>query len=477
MDIKTDQQGNVAPRCRVLYFVVMKLVPALRRPVVLGGALFALVFLAAGTAHAETFAEAAARGVGPMFFFAFTTGFLTSLTGCVYPMIPITISIFGGKGVSRGRAFALATAYVAGMATMYGSLGTTVALLGKAFGTTLANPWVVVPIALLFAAMGASLFGAFEISLPQGLQQRLNKVGGRGFSGAFLMGLVGGIIASPCSAPPLVGMLAHVALTRNAVEGFLLLSTHAAGIGVLFWVLAAFSMSLPRSGAWMDSVKSVLGVALLVASLYYLKNVVPALARLTGSSSSFLVLCLVMVAAGVAIGAIHLTFHDSGPRKARKAVGIALVTLGAFAFTNFLLTPKIELRWLHSEPEALATARSSGRPMLVDFGAQWCIPCKELEAKVFGQPEVAKVMSESFTLLRVDCDREDDDPGIGKIRERYQAGGLPAVRVVSAQGEILARLDDANITPQGFVKLLAKAVNCAKDEPAATGPLVDCRVF
>src|SRR3954470_3147423 len=210
----------------------MKLAPALRRLLIAGGAAFVLLLLA-GSAQAETFQEAAARGTGPMFLFAFTTGFLTSLTGCVYPMIPITISIFGGKGVSRGRAIALATTYVAGMATMYGSLGTTVALLGKAFGTSLANPWVVVPIALLFAAMGASLFGAFEISLPQGLQQRLNKVGGRGFSGAFLMGLVGGIIASPCSAPPLVGMLAYVAINRNAVEGFLLLATHATGIGVL----------------------------------------------------------------------------------------------------------------------------------------------------------------------------------------------------------------------------------------------------
>jgi thiol:disulfide interchange protein DsbD len=455
----------------------MKLAPALRRLTILGGAL-SLLLLLAGSAHAETFAEASARGVGAAFLFAFTTGFLTSLTGCVYPMIPITISIFGGKGVSRGRAFALATAYVAGMAAMYGTLGTTVALLGKAFGTSLANPWVVVPIALLFAAMGASLFGAFELSLPQGVQQRLNRVGGKGFGGAFLMGLVGGIIASPCSAPPLVGMLTYVATTRNALHGFALLSTHAAGIGVLFWVLAAFSMSLPRSGAWMDSVKSVLGIALLVASLYYLKNVVPALGHVTGSSTPFFLICLAAVLVGVVLGAVHLTFHDSPMKRARKAAGIALVTFGAFAFTNFLLTPKVALRWLHSESEAVALARSSGRPLLVDFGAQWCIPCRELEAKVFGQAEVARVMSEHFTLLRVDCDREDDDPKIGEIRERYQAGGLPAVRVVSPKGDILARLDDANITPQGFVRLLAKAVHCADQPASAGGPLVaDCRPF
>jgi thiol:disulfide interchange protein DsbD len=180
---------------------------------------------------------------------------------------------------------------------------------------------------------------------------------------------------------------------------------------------------------------------------------------------------------GVVLGGVHLTFHDSPLKKARKAAGIALVTVGAFGFTNFLLTPKIELRWLHSEPQAVALARSSGRPLLIDFGAQWCVPCKELEAKVFAQPEVARLMSEQFTLLRVDCDREDDDPAIGQMRERYQAGGLPAVRVVSAQGDILARLDDANITPVGFVNLLAKAVHCEKDEPPPGGALADCRDF
>jgi thiol:disulfide interchange protein DsbD len=458
----------------------MKLAPTLRRLLIAAGAM-AVLLLLAGSAHAEeTFEQAAARGLAAMYFYAFSMGFLTSLTGCVYPMIPITISIFGGKGVSRLRALALATTYVAGMATMYGSLGTATAMVGKRFfGTSLSNPWVVVPISLLFAAMSASMFGAFEISLPQSLQQRLSKVGGRGFSGAYLMGLVGGIIASPCSAPPLTGMLAYVALHRDPVGGFLLLSTHAVGIGVLFFVLAATSMSLPRSGPWMDSVKSVLGITLLVASLYYLKNVVPSLARFAGASGGFVLLSLVLVGAGVALGAIHLTFHDPPDKKVRKAAGLLLVTTGAFAFVNFLLTPKIELRWLHSEPEALAQARTTGRPLLVDFGAQWCIPCKELETKVFAKPEVAKVMSERFTLLRIDCDREDDDPNIGKIRERYQAGGLPAVRVVSPGGDVLARLDDANITPQGFVQLLAKAVRCDKNEAVAQGPppLVDCRAF
>src|SRR5437660_1544519 len=248
-------------------------------------------------AHAEGFSDAAARGTGAAFLFALTAGLLTALTPCVYPMIPITISIFGARNTSRPRALVLATIYVAGIAVTFGTLGTTFALLGRAFGTFLANPWVVVPLALLFVAMAVSMFGAFELSLPQGLQQRLNRVGGRGLGGAFLMGLVGGIIAAPCTGPPLAGILAYVATTRDAVRGFGLMATYAGGIGIPFWAIAGFSMSLPRSGRWMESVKSVLGIALLVAALYYLKNVVPALGHVTGTSNAFVFACIGVVLA------------------------------------------------------------------------------------------------------------------------------------------------------------------------------------
>src|SRR3954464_1852578 len=202
----------------------------------------------------------------PTVLFALTAGLLTALTPCVYPMIPITISIFGAKtGVSRGRALALATFYVAGIAFMFGALGTVFALLGKAFGTFLANPWVIVPLAVFFVLMGLSMFGAFELALPSGLQNRLSRVGGKGFGGAFLMGLVGGIIAAPCTGPPLAGILAYVATTRSVFLGGSLLFTYALGMGVLFFVIAAFAVALPKSGGWMDAVKSIFGVVMLVA--------------------------------------------------------------------------------------------------------------------------------------------------------------------------------------------------------------------
>jgi len=224
----------------------------------------------------------------PSLLFALGYGVLTALTPCVYPMIPITVSIFGARaGVPRGRALLLATAYVAGIAAMFGTLGTSFGLLGRAFGTFLANPWVIVPLALFFFAMGLSMFGAFEVALPSGLQGRLARVGGRGFAGAFGMGLVAGIIAAPCTGPPLASLLAYVATTRNARWGFLLLATYGAGVGLPFWLLAGFSMSLPKPGRWMEWVKSVFGIALFAAALYYLKNVVPALARFGSGAPRF----------------------------------------------------------------------------------------------------------------------------------------------------------------------------------------------
>src|ERR1019366_2366293 len=141
-----------------------------------------LLLLVPASALASDFAAAASRGTIHAFAFALTAGLLTSLTPCVYPMIPITISIFGGRGgTSRGRAFLLATVYVAGIAAMFGTLGTTFALLGKAFGTFLANPFVVVPLVLFFFAMAASMFGAFDLALPAALHHRFSTVGGRGY--------------------------------------------------------------------------------------------------------------------------------------------------------------------------------------------------------------------------------------------------------------------------------------------------------
>src|ERR1041385_3394419 len=253
------------------------------------------------------------RGWAWMYLASFGFGFQTSLTPCVYPMIPITLGIFGarGKDVSRGKALMLATAYVVGMGLTYATLGVIIALIGGQFGTILANPFVVIPIVLIFAALAASMFGAFELNLPASWQARLNQVGGRGFKGAFAMGMVGGLIAAPCNGPFLLGLLTFVAATRNVVGGGSLLFVYAIGMGVLFWVLAAFAMSLPRSGSWMESVKSAGGILLLLGGVYFLKPLLPFMRHLAVPETWFLAASIAVIAAGVFLGAIHLSFHGS----------------------------------------------------------------------------------------------------------------------------------------------------------------------
>ncbi len=371
----------------------------------------------------------------------FAAGFLTSLTPCVYPMISITVSLFGARDekVSRGRAMSLAAMYVAGMGLMYSGLGVGFSLAGKAFGTFLASPWVVGFIALFFVIRAASMFGAFEIDLPQNLKQRLSGVGGKGFAGAFGMGLVGGIIAAPCTGPVLASVLAYVATTRSVLIGSSLLITYALGMGVLFFVIAAFAVSLPKSGAWMDAVKSVFGVIMLVAALYFLRNVSEALGRYGSSQLRFGLAHLGVALLGVVVGGIHLNFKYSPVReKLRKAFGLVLIVAGAFGVLAWALTPP-PLGWIKGETAGLATARAAGKPALLDFSAGWCLPCKELELEVFHQPEVERELRR-FTLVKIDCSNEDD-PEASASKERYQAFTLPTLVLLGSDGKLAVKID------------------------------------
>ncbi len=290
------------------------------------------------------------------YFIAFVTmfvgGFLTSLTPCVYPLIPITVSLFGARGedVPRSRAMTLAACYVGGIGVMYASLGVGFALAGKAFGTFMANPWVIVPIAVVFVAMAASMFGAFELNLPPALAHA-PVVGGRqglrrrvrawAWSAASSPRRARGRRCCRCST--------FVATTRSVAIGGSLLFTYALGMGVLFFAIAAFAIALPKSGAWMEAVKSIFGVVMIVAALYFLRNVVAgadALRPPDARASCGINIGLAL--AGLALGAIHLSFHDGAAKVVRKTVGVALLVAGLFGGIAWALTPK-PLAWVYGE--------------------------------------------------------------------------------------------------------------------------------
>ena len=376
---------------------------------------------------------------------AFLAGFFTSLTPCVYPLIPITVSLFGAhkKEASRATALLLAASYVGGIAAMYSALGIVVGLTGAKFGTFMTSKVVMIPVIVFFVAMAASMFGAFELALPSDLQNRLSQVGGKGLLGAFLMGLVAGLIAAPCTGPPLAALLLFVGTQGSVVLGGSLLFVYALGMGVLFFVIAGFALTLPKSGPWMDAVKHIFGVVMLVAALYFLRNLVAPLRDYGKANLTFLGIHGALMAAGIVFGGLRLSFSDGARSATRKSLGILLMTLGLFGSVSWFLAPRdTGGGWLADETQALAQAKRDGKPLLVDFGASWCLPCKEMERQTFANPDVKAELSR-FVLLRIDC--SEGSPERDRLQKKYDSETLPSVLLFNARGERVAKL--AEFTP------------------------------
>lgn len=402
------------------------------------------------------FADAEQRGWLWLYLGAFGAGFLTSLTPCVYPMIPITLAIFGarGKDVSKRRSLGLASAYVLGMGVTYAVLGVLFATIFGAtgFGSQLGHPAVVIPLVILFVAFAASMFGAFEINLPSGLQARLNQIGGKGYRGAFAMGSVGGLIAAPCTGPFLGGLLAFTA-TTSVVGGGSMLFVYALGMGVLFFVLAVFASSLPKSGAWMDGIKSASGFLMLLAAIYFLRPLLPWMRTFASPEYWFLFTSIGLVVGGAGLGGIHLSFHGSRVQKARKGFGLALLLAGAFGAWSWKLTPKQHLPWITDENAAFAKARLEKKGVMVDFGATWCGPCDELEL-TFGDDEVFDEITASFVPLKLDV--SDSNDANQALQARYDAKTLPAVIFVHPDGTELGRIKEM-VEPEEMLDVVRPA--------------------
>lgn len=380
---------------------------------------------------------------------AFGQGVLVDLTPCVYPLIPVTVAVFGAKGVSKGRALFLAASYVLGMAALYTSLGVGVALAagGVGFGTWLANPWVVGPLVAVLLALAASMFGAFELQLPSVLENKLASVGGAGPFGAFLMGLVSGLVSAPCTGPVLLNLLAYIAVSADRPGGVLyggsLLFTYALGMGTLFFAVA-LGASLFKPGPWMDHIKSVFGIALIVMAYYFLRPLSPVFADFVINPQWGLWLGLGLAVVGIAGGAVHRSFHGPISEKLIKGVAVAVTSFGSILMLNNILWVELTADWhevqtMDELEAAVARADAAGKPILIDFGASWCNPCHELEAKTFSAPEVEAELSK-YELVKIDVSDPTDEQQA--MQSAFHAAELPSVVVYTAGSGLGERMVD-----------------------------------
>jgi thioredoxin:protein disulfide reductase len=384
----------------------------------------------------------------------FLGGLLTALTPCVYPLIPITVSVFGARGAtSRARAVVLTSAYVVGMGVVFSALGVAAARTGAAFGSVLGRPAVVLALAGVLLLLAASMFGAFELALPPALMQRLSGVGGAGVAGAFLMGSVAGFLAAPCTGPVLTGLLAFVAKSQDTALGAGLLFVYALGIGVPFFLIGVFAVQLPRGGVWMDWVKNLLGVMLVALAATYVKDAFPALREAVHATAWALgrvpgaALAAALAAVGVLLGAIHRSFGAGRLEAALKGGGVALLAVAVLlrggsldAASSSETVLRWELTWA-GEPaapspvdQALAAARASGKPVMIDFFAEWCAACKELDRATYVAPSV---VSEAQRFVRIKVDGTNGQDSLDALYQRFGIEGLPTVAFVSSRGEIL----------------------------------------
>jgi thiol:disulfide interchange protein DsbD len=309
----------------------------------------------------------------------FLGGLALNLTPCVYPLIPITIGFFGGQSEGKtGKLAAMGALYVLGMAITYSAIGVITALSGAVFGALLQNVYVIIIIVLIFVALSLSMFGLYEFKLPDSL---VAKAGGAksGMFGAFFMGLTMGIVAAPCVGPFVIGLVTFVAAKADPYLGFLLFFVLALGLGLPYFLLAIFSgkiKSLPRAGAWMDSVKSIFGLLLLGMAFYFLLPVLP-------KSISGYVLPIYMI-----LAALYLIFFEKDSVgkigfKIFKYV-FAFILLAFSAYSLYPVETK-SIEWTPFTEESFVQSKEENKKIILDFYADWCIPCKEL--KVFLKPQ------------------------------------------------------------------------------------------
>ena len=406
-------------------------------------------------AEEDLFARSIKKGPIMGALAALAGGLLVSLTPCVYPMIAITVSVFGAREAkSRAQAMMLSTSFVLGIVALFTPMLVIAAFTGGLFGAILASKVVVVGICVVFIAMAASMFGAFDLTLPESVMQRFSTVGGIGYGGAFLLGLVSGLVAAPCTGPVLTSILVWISQTRSVPLAIIVGACFSIGLGMPFWLVGTFAISLPKGGKWMLGVKSFFGIVMLIVALYFLKNAFPVLKSFVRPDARFMLISFGVLVAGIALGAVHLAWDDGGKGViVRKSVGIAMAVIGGAALWTSFDLPRGSLNWLHSEPEATTLATSEKRPMIIDFTAEWCGACKEIAKETFSDPRVQqKALLANFVTVKVDA-TDVEDVQIDAVKGKYKVVGLPTVVIYDSTGKERKRFNEF-VGPEPFLAAL-----------------------
>ena len=353
----------------------------------------------------------------------FVLGLALNLTPCVYPLIPITIGYFSSQQGGRTNRVLLSILYVLGIAVTYSALGVTSALTGRIFGAWLQSSAVLVFFAALMVVLSASMFGLYDIRVPQFIMARSG--GKAGYAGALTMGLLAGIVAAPCVGPFVISLIALVSQSGSVGIGFTLFFVLALGLGVPYLVLGIFSSAanaMPRSGPWLDQIKKAFGFILIAMAFYFLRPVVGDEIYRWGIAISLL------------LGAGFLLFR-SGTTKAGNVIRIisAIVLLAGGVVFAIPQNRGPHVDWEPYSEAKLEEAREAGKPVVIDFYADWCIPCKELDALTFTDTEVIEE-SERFVRLKADLTRPGEEQTIA-LTEQYEILGVPTIVFIDSGGD------------------------------------------
>ncbi len=404
----------------------------------------------------------------------FGAGLLLTFTPCVLPMIPILSGIIVGEGrkVTRGRAALVSLAYVFGMAVTYTAIGIAAAFSGSLLSAALQNAWVLGAFAAVFVVLALSMFGLYELRLPSAWQARLteasNRLGGGHWGAVVLMGVLSAAIVSPCVVAPLAGALLYIGQTRDAVLGGTALFSMAIGMGVpLLLVGVSEGVLLPRSGQWMHAVRRFFGVLLLAVAIWIVAPVIPVAVQM-------LLWAGLLVGSGVFLGALEsLPQGATGWRRLWKTVGVLALLAGAAQGIGALSGARDPLRplagVLAESPESRlafetvrtladldARLKTAGKAVMLDFYADWCVSCKEMERFTFSDPQVQARLGR-MALLRADVTANTADDKA--LLKRYRLFGPPGIVFFGAGGREIEGLRVIGYqSPEKFIKSLDLAL-------------------